>query len=211
MYENEQSESDETNSKLSSSINLKDICETCSFAFESKSTHQVGKSIYAEVCLLNFDEITNPKRNYEEVHLMKTFSKSTKSSTKDSAFSTPKAEEETILDETYQLAADAKTSETATADSDQSAQNENVKDSIKDSTEAREISETTVNILYEEYRSEPTDIPKSKTGEKNDITPSGKDSKATLDILACISHNDHKDDACENIEKATDIDNNSLK
>ena len=203
LSEYEQTESDETNSNMSSSVKLKDISETCNFAFEPESTYEVGNSIYEEVSLSKVDEITNPTQNYEEVLLMKTLSSSTKSSTKDSALPTTKAEEETILDEIYQLAAEGEISQTATdfkTDCEKPAQNEN----LKDLTEAREISETTVNILYEEYRSESIDTPKSITGEKNDSTTSGKDSKATLDILACTCHNDHKDDAYENIKKATD-------
>ena len=128
---------------------------------------------------------------------MKTFSNSSQSSTKNSNLPTPKAEEETILDEIYILAADVQIAQTAIADSNQAAQNQSLKGSIKDCTEAREISETTVNILYEEYQSEPMDSPKSKIGEKNDSTTSGEDSKATLNVLACTGYNDHKDDACD--------------
>ena len=221
LSEYEQTESDETNSKMSSSVKLKDISEACNFAFEPESTYKVGNSIYEEVSLSNVDEITKPTQNYEEVQLMKTLSSSTKSSTKDLALPTPKAEKESILDEIYQLAAEVEISQTATdfkTDCKKPAQNEN----LKDLTEAREISETTVNILYEEYRSESIDTPKSITGEKNDSTTSGKDPKATLDILACTCHNDHKDDAyannkkatdssCENIEKATDSFNENIE
>ena len=201
-YENEQSGSDVTSSKLSSSVKLKDISGTCNSAFEPETT--------SEVSLSNVDEISNPTRNHGEVQLMKTFSNSSQSSTKNSDSSTTKAEKGNILDEIYLLAADVQISQTAIAYSNQAAQNQSLKGSIKDCTEAREISETTVNILYEEYRSEPMDTPKRITGEKNDSTTSGIDSKAPLNVLACIGFNDHKDDACENIEKANDKDK-SLK
>ena len=201
-FENEQSGSDVTSSKLSSSVKLKDISGTCNSTFEPETT--------SEVSLSNVDEISNPTQNHGKVQLMKTFSNSSQSSTKNSDSSTTKAEKGTILDDIDLLAADIQISQTAIADSNQAAQNQSLKGSIKDSTETKEISETTVNILCKEYRSELMDTQKSITGVKNDSTTSGKDSKATLNVLACTGYNDHKDDALENIEKANGKDK-SLK